>query len=95
MTFDPAEITIEGDQAVEAQCIVADLCLPSSKASGDVDETRAHVQPEIQRLVVELEAEDCYGSDDKNISQNSRVIAVDFVSSTSSSITSWSSTCSP
>jgi hypothetical protein len=92
MTLDPADITIEEVHAIEAQCIVADLCLPSSKSSGDADETRAHAQPEVRRLVVDLEAEDCYGLDDKKIVQNSRVIAVDFVSLTFALTKYWSST---
>jgi hypothetical protein len=83
MMLEPApKIPIEEFDGVDAECIVADLCLPSSKASDTVDETRAHAQPEVQRLVVELEAEDCYDLDGKNTVQNSRMIAVDFVSRT-------------
>jgi hypothetical protein len=85
MMLEPAaKIPIEEFDDVAAKCIVADLSLPSTKGitAAVGGETRAHAQPEVQRLVVELETEDCYGLEDKNTVQNSRVIAVDFVSRT-------------
>lgn len=77
MTF---EISVEEIDAIEAQRIVPDLVLSPRKANVTFGQTQAQVQPEAQTLMFELSSERGSSSHGKNVNHNNRVIAVDFVS---------------